>query len=80
MSCLFFFTVVVDDYNSPSTGTIRVRPILPGMVSLQGNGDQISQEGDETFTLGLTLSSGAFPSGVFLRDELTVVIIDSTCT
>ena len=50
--------------------------MLPPVV-LTTNGDQISQEGDEDFFLQLSAVT-SFPSNLFLRDTLRIVISDET--
>ncbi len=66
-----------DFFTQPLGGTRFVRSVAPVSVSFGGNGDAISQEGRETFTLVVNII-GSIPNGFFLRDRLMVFIVDST--
>lgn len=61
---------------TPRPLTLR-RGVAPPSVTLTTNGDQISQEGDEDFSLQLSVI-GNLPSNLFLRDTLRIVILDRT--
>ena len=68
------------DYTPPPGSVLRLRPRAPPeIVTLSAQGDRVSQEGLETFTVILTVGAGsAIPAGYFFRSTLNAVIKDRT--
>ena len=67
------------DFNEPNSQPIFILPTSVPEVDFSANGDSISQEGVETFTLVLSLTPGfAVDSDAFFRNELLVSITDGT--
>ena len=63
------------DFFPPSTDAIRLRNDDEGETSFTVQADAVALEGDETFQLTLSLQT-TLPSIFFVRDTLTVTIID----
>lgn len=68
----------VTDFVGPTTSSFFVTSTITQDARFIANGDTISQEGDETFTL--TLVADRIDSGVFLRSTLVVTIEDLSRT
>ena len=76
------FRIASADFNQPPTSPLIIISGQGANVDFFANADDISQEGDETFTLTLSFNPGSalFPadSDAFVRNELTVIIADNT--